>query len=72
MESIHDRMPVIVPPDRWQDWLSAPVDEVASLIAPYTAEEMKAWPVSRRVSKTQDDDAGLIEASVSDVRVGAG
>jgi putative SOS response-associated peptidase YedK len=62
MEAIHDRMPVIVPPDRWQGWLNAPVNEVVSMISPYRAEEMQAWQVSRRVSKTMDDDAGLIEA----------
>jgi putative SOS response-associated peptidase YedK len=42
--------------------VSAPVNEVVSMVSPYRPEEMQAWQVSRRVSKTQDDDAGLIEA----------
>lgn len=61
MEPIHDRMPVIIPRENWQAWLSAPADEISQLIHPYQAGEMQAWPVSRRVSKTQDDDPGLIE-----------
>ena len=62
MESIHDRMPVIVAPDRWQDWLAAPAAAVADVIGPYPAEEMQAWPVSRRVSRMQDDDEELTQA----------
>ena len=61
MEPIHDRMPVIVPPERWQDWLAAPVEEIQSLVVPCQAEVLQAWPVSRRVSKTAEDDSGLIE-----------
>ena len=61
MEPIHDRMPVIVPPERWQDWLAAPVEEIQSLVTPCQAEVLQAWPVSRRVSKTAEDDSGLIE-----------
>lgn len=61
MEPIHDRMPVIIAPEDWGRWLSAPVDQVADLVRPYPEDGMLAWPVSRRVSKTVDDDAGLIE-----------
>lgn len=62
MEPIHDRMPVIVAPENWQSWLSGMPNDVAGMVAPYRDEELQAWTVSRRVSKTQDDDAGLIEA----------
>ncbi len=61
MEPIHDRMPVIVAPENWQSWLSGMPEKVAGLVAPYQDDELQAWPVSRRVSKSQDDDAGLIE-----------
>jgi putative SOS response-associated peptidase YedK len=64
MAPIHDRIPVILPPGCWQDWLTAPVEEIQSLVAPCPAELLQAWPVSRRVSKTADDDAGLIEPAV--------
>ena len=61
MEPIHERMPVIIGAEHWQDWLAEPVKKVERLVAPYPAAGMQAWPVSRRVSKTVDDDAGLIE-----------
>jgi putative SOS response-associated peptidase YedK len=45
----------------WQDWLAAPAAEALPLVAPAPAPGMRAWPVSRRVSKAGDDDAALIE-----------
>jgi putative SOS response-associated peptidase YedK len=62
MEPIHDRMPVIIAPENWGRWLSAPVEAVTELVRPYPADSMLASPVSRRVSKTVEDDAKLIEA----------
>jgi putative SOS response-associated peptidase YedK len=61
MEPIHDRMPVIVAPENWQSWLNGMPEEVAGMVTPYRDDALQAWPVSRRVSKTQEDDAGLIE-----------
>jgi putative SOS response-associated peptidase YedK len=62
MAPIHDRMPVIVAPEHWQDWLAAPAEAALPLVAPAPASGMRAWPVNRRVSRTVDDDAGLTEA----------
>ena len=61
MAPIHERMPVIVSPDHWLDWLTAPVEKINSLIIHCTDGELQAWPVSRRVGKTVEEDAGLIE-----------
>lgn len=61
MEPIHDRMPVIISPERWQDWMTAPVEKIRSLVTSYPAEEMQAWPVSRRVSRSGEEGADLIE-----------
>lgn len=61
MHPIHDRMPVILAPEHWQAWLTAPAREVGDLLSPHDAEVMQAWPVDRRVSKTREDDAGMIE-----------
>jgi len=63
MKPIHDRMPVIIGSDHWQDWLAKPVEQIEILVAPYPAEEMQAWQVSKRVSKTGNDDAELVESS---------
>ena len=64
MAPIHDRMPVIISPDNWQDWLAAPRENIARLVTAYPDEGLQAWPVSRRVSKTAEDDAGLIALAV--------
>jgi putative SOS response-associated peptidase YedK len=61
MEPIHERMPVIVPRARWQDWLAAPSEAIADLVAPCPDGLLQAWPVDRRVSHTAADDPRLIE-----------
>ncbi|NOT97662.1 MAG: SOS response-associated peptidase [Sideroxydans sp.] len=65
MESIHDRMPVILNPDQWDTWLSPKerqADKLTPLIVPYASEPMQAWPVSRELNRVGlRNDAGLIE-----------
>jgi len=60
MAPVHDRMPVLIPRDRWRDWLSAPVDAVRGLLVPPPDELLRTWAVDRRVNRGLDDDAGLI------------
>lgn len=62
---IHERMPVLIAPEAWQRWLSAPAEQVRDLLAPYPAEQLQAWPVSKRVNAARDDDEGLL-APLSD------
>ena len=64
MQPIHERMPVIIGPEHWQDWLAEPVEKIGRLVTPCPDANLQAWPVSRRVSKTANDDAGLIEREV--------
>lgn len=50
---IHDRMPVIVPPEAYDLWLSPGTTEielVRSLLRPYPASEMVAYPVGTQVN----------------------
>jgi putative SOS response-associated peptidase YedK len=50
---IHDRMPVIIPPEAYDLWLSPETQEIEllqSLLRPYRASEMIAYPVSSRVN----------------------
>jgi len=61
--TVHNRMPVILPPDNWPAWLGEdPVkaDELKSVLVPY-AGEMAMWPVSPRVGNVKNNDASLIE-----------
>lgn len=62
MAPVHDRMPVLIDPAHWRDWLAAPPEAVTVLLAPPPAEAMRAWRVDRRVSRVSEDDAGLIAA----------
>lgn len=62
MRPIHDRMPVILAPqdyDRWLDPQSGS-DRLQSLLRPYPAAEMNAYPVSSQVNNPRNEDAGCI------------
>ena len=64
LADIHERMPVVVPPDAFNLWLDcANVDDktAASLIAPAPDELLEAYEVSTAVNRTANDDAKLIE-----------
>ncbi|MCC6798914.1 MAG: SOS response-associated peptidase family protein, partial [Anaerolineae bacterium] len=61
---IHDRMPIIMPPDAYGLWLDPREMNTAlltGLLKPYPAEQMMAYPVSARVNTPTFDDPGLIE-----------
>jgi len=61
---IHDRMPVIVPPDEYDRWLdpAASTADVAGLLRPYPPEGMETQPVSTQVNNPANDDASCVEA----------
>ena len=56
---IHDRMPVILPPEAYDRWLGLEPDP-RDLLNPFQAELMTMWPVSRRVNTPKNDDEDLI------------
>jgi putative SOS response-associated peptidase YedK len=69
---IHNRMPVILPPETWPAWLgeeSTEPPQLQAMLAPYPAEGMRCWPVDKRVGNVKNNDASLIEgiAAVSAV-----
>jgi putative SOS response-associated peptidase YedK len=60
---IHDRMPVILPPSQYAQWLDPQWQEwsgLASLCGPYPAEEMVAYAVDPRVNRPAHDDPSCI------------
>lgn len=62
MAGIHDRMPVIVPPNRFSAWLDADAQvDPQPLFEPFPADQMEAYPVSRRVNSPRNDDASLVQ-----------
>ena len=55
---VHNRMPVILPPELYDAWLDSENDdreELLAMLAPYPAEEMEAYPVSRSVNRPAND-----------------
>jgi putative SOS response-associated peptidase YedK len=64
MQALHNRMPVILPPQDYALWLDPQVGQVERLqplLRPYPAAEMIAYPVSRRVNSPENDDRLCIE-----------
>jgi putative SOS response-associated peptidase YedK len=56
---IHDRMPVILPPEAYTRWLDTALlntDSLAHLLVPFQSEGMVALPVSPRVNSPNIDD----------------
>lgn len=61
---IHDRMPMIVHPDRWDAWLDPELtdpDLVRGLLAPAMAGTMEAYPVSTAVNNVRNNGPELIK-----------
>jgi len=64
MQTIHDRMPVIVAPEDYGAWLDGAnkdVEKLKSLLASYPAQKMEAYPVNKAVSNARNEGAKLIE-----------
>lgn len=63
MGPIHDRMPVILPPERFGEWLDpdTSVLRLKNLLTPYPAEQMEAFAVSKYVSKAGNEGPQCIE-----------
>jgi putative SOS response-associated peptidase YedK len=62
--ALHNRMPAILTPEAWPQWLGEePAGEarLKSLLAPYPSDAMICWPVSARVGNVRNNDSSLIE-----------
>jgi putative SOS response-associated peptidase YedK len=63
LESIHNRMPVILARDDYGTWLDPEerkAEDLQALLRPYPAAEMRAYPVSTMVNSPQNDAPELI------------
>jgi putative SOS response-associated peptidase YedK len=64
MAQIHNRMPVILPPAAYEQWLDPAErrpDDLQGLLHPYPTELMTAYPVSKMVNSPKNDSPALIE-----------
>ena len=63
--AIHDRMPVILPREKWATWLGeyeVDPDELRWMILrPYPAALIRAYPVGVRVGNVRNNDATLLD-----------
>lgn len=65
MRNLHDRMPVIIPRQKYGVWLDTQLQDVEPLVPllrPYPAGELVAQPVSNRVNNPRFDDPSCIQA----------
>jgi putative SOS response-associated peptidase YedK len=77
---VHDRMPVILPPERIDEWIYVPPAEhereayarrLLTLIAPAGRGVLVATPVSRRVNSVTNDDEACLEPAADGEAAGA-
>lgn len=64
LAEIHDRMPVLLPPDVWNAWLDPDSTDASALIAPPSEEFLAALelrPVSNAVNSVKNNDPSLLE-----------
>ena len=65
LEPVHERMPVILKPKDYEQWLDEKqndTDKLQKLLAPYPAKEMTAHAVSRAVNVPSNDSPELINS----------
>ncbi|MFG2135899.1 SOS response-associated peptidase [Streptomyces sp. NPDC048650] len=64
LADIHPRMPLVLPPDRWDAWLDAgrtDPDDLRGLLAPPPAGLMRAHPVPTEVSNVRNNGPELLK-----------
>ena len=57
---MHDRMPVIVPADKYEIWLDPDVNDfeaIRDILKPYDADQMRRYPVSTKLNNSRNEGA---------------
>jgi len=66
---LHDRMPMVIDPARWGDWLDPASNDAAhvhALLAPAAASGLASYPVGTDVNYVKNNGPGLIEPLAGD------
>jgi putative SOS response-associated peptidase YedK len=58
LRDVHDRMPVVIAPADYDEWLSSP--NPSTLLVPWQGEPFELVAVSTRVNSVANDDAALV------------
>ena len=70
---IHDRMPVILPPEAWPVWLGeeqATPEQLLALLQACPEEWLRVYPVGPAVGNVRNDEPGLLEPAGADLQTG--
>jgi putative SOS response-associated peptidase YedK len=73
LDVIHDRMPLVLPADRWKAWLDPrrrEPDDVRALVVPPPPGRFAALAVTTRVNSVRNDGPDLLEAAPVDHLIG--
>jgi len=62
VSDIHERMPVIIPPESYDRWLSSVEPDPRDLLVAFPASLMTMWPISTRVNKPDNDGPAILDA----------
>ena len=62
LRAVHDRMPVVLPPEHWQAWLSrdVPAEQALALVAALPEGRFDAVPVQTAVGNVRNDSPALL------------
>ena len=74
LQPLHDRMPALLPPNRWAAWLGeteASDDDLKAMLKPYPGAAMAFWPVDRRIGNVRNDSPDLF-APLGELPLSAG
>jgi len=73
LSAVHDRMPLVLDPSRWDAWLNTNGGEAATLLAPPTPEslaELEIRPVGPAVGDVRNDGPQLVQRVAADPLTG--
>jgi putative SOS response-associated peptidase YedK len=68
LTEIHERMPLVLPPDRWSAWLDPSREDVEALVGPTSPEVVAALelrPVSPAVNNVANNGPELVARAES-------
>jgi len=64
VREIHDRMPVILPEQHWQRWISDEPDP-ADLMKPFNSDMMTMWPIGSKVGNPRYNEPDILDVDES-------
>jgi putative SOS response-associated peptidase YedK len=71
---IHDRMPMVIAPESWADWLdpgNSDASDLRALLAPAAARGLATYPVSTEVNSVRNNGPELMQAIPAPLAPGA-